>query len=102
MNSGELSRAFSIFLEELRKGLKEANAILSAESVPSSEDSKYLSAYFHRMKGGAGCLGLCEIEPLAREIEKSLADVPIKISELRALLARLEEEYNKLCVQTEK
>lgn len=91
-------RAFELFLEELATELKSAEMLVQDDSQLNGSPSSHFSSTFHRLKGGAGFLGLTEVERIAGELEKIGAELAIhtRVHEAKDLLTELGGKLQEL------
>ena len=93
------TRAYGIFVEELRKQVAFSDEALRTRSP---DTYRQLREIFHRIKGGAGFFGLHDIAEVSRgledffsqteaEIERIPSQAPVKLEELKKALRAIEE-----------
>lgn len=97
-------RAKQALFQELVGYLGEIQDILALEDGPSDDERSRAAVKFHQLKGGAGFLGLSEIERVTRQIEQILTSKEFCFERMRItllhLVGTLQEETVKLGDET--
>lgn len=95
MVASGFSKAFGLFVSELKLDVQEAQRVLFEGEIPEIDLCKALGDKFHKLKGGAGFFQLHEIFHLARELEAYLRDESESrldsFKEMKTLICALEK-----------